>query len=137
MTLGGIKRSNQGHLVFIGLYIILSVLLDSVKVNSCPRQIFKSLTVAVIRYCTQCHIHEHVFFKCLLSYPYRVPVTVPAGLAAFPNDASVTPRTLCEIRFKDIKQYTMMTHGGHFAAMEEPRLLADDLFAFVKKVEQE
>ena len=29
LTLGGIKRSNQGHLVFIRLYIILSVLLDS------------------------------------------------------------------------------------------------------------
>ena len=29
LTLGGIERSNQGHLVFIGLYIILSVLLDS------------------------------------------------------------------------------------------------------------
>ena len=27
--LGGIERSNQGHLVFIGLYVILSVLLDS------------------------------------------------------------------------------------------------------------
>ena len=29
LTLGGIERSNQGHLVFIGLYIILGVLLDS------------------------------------------------------------------------------------------------------------
>ena len=29
LTLGGIEMSNQGHLVFIGLYVILSVLLDS------------------------------------------------------------------------------------------------------------
>ena len=29
LTLGGIERSNQGHLVFIGLYIMLDVLLDS------------------------------------------------------------------------------------------------------------
>ena len=29
LTLGGIERSNQGQLVFIGLYIMLSVLLDS------------------------------------------------------------------------------------------------------------
>ena len=33
LTLGDIERSNQGHLVFIGLYIILSVLLDSVTVR--------------------------------------------------------------------------------------------------------
>ena len=29
LTLGGIERSNQGHLVFIGMCIILNVLLDS------------------------------------------------------------------------------------------------------------
>ena len=29
LTLGGIERSNQGHLVFIWLCIILNVLLDS------------------------------------------------------------------------------------------------------------
>ena len=29
LTLGGIERSNQGHLVFFGLCIMLNVLLDS------------------------------------------------------------------------------------------------------------
>ena len=37
LTLDGIERSNQGHLVFIGLYIILSVLLDSGAVR--PRNL--------------------------------------------------------------------------------------------------
>lgn len=30
----------------------------------------------------------------------------------------------------------MMPRGGHFAAFEEPQLLADDIFRFVRKVEK-
>lgn len=29
-----------------------------------------------------------------------------------------------------------MPRGGHFAAFEEPQLLADDIFQFVRKVEK-
>ena len=29
-----------------------------------------------------------------------------------------------------------MPRGGHFAAFEEPKLLADDIFSFVKKTEE-
>ena len=35
LTLCGIERSNQGHLVFIGLCIILNILLDSGREASC------------------------------------------------------------------------------------------------------
>lgn len=66
-----------------------------------------------------------------------VKVTVPTGLAAFPHDVVVLPRAIAEVRYKNIVQYTVMPQGGHFAALEEPRLLADDLLAFVKKVESQ
>ena len=29
-----------------------------------------------------------------------------------------------------------MPRGGHFAALEEPELLAEDVFSFVEKLEQ-
>jgi len=36
--------------------------------------------------------------------------------------------------YKNLVQYTEMTRGGHFAAFEEPKLVADDIKAFAKKV---
>jgi microsomal epoxide hydrolase len=34
-------------------------------------------------------------------------------------------------RVYDVVHWTDMPRGGHFAAMEEPRLLADDVRAFI------
>lgn len=64
-----------------------------------------------------------------------VPVKVPVGLASFPHDLFYTPRVLAATRFKDIVQYSIMPRGGHFAAFEEPHMLADDIISFVLKKE--
>lgn len=42
------------------------------------------------------------------------------------------------VRLKHIKllSYTLMARGGHFAAMEEPQLLAEDIQKFTKMVEK-
>jgi pimeloyl-ACP methyl ester carboxylesterase len=56
-------------------------------------------------------------------------VTVPTGLAVFPRDLSQPPREWAE-RCYALTRYTAMPRGGHFAAFEEPDLLADDLRAF-------
>jgi pimeloyl-ACP methyl ester carboxylesterase len=62
--------------------------------------------------------------------PTRTPrVTVPTGLAVFPKDLSQPPREWAE-RCYAITRYTAMPRGGHFAAFEEPDLLADDLRAY-------
>ncbi len=39
------------------------------------------------------------------------------------------PREWAEAAF-NIQRWTVMPRGGHFAAMEEPQLLADDIRAF-------
>ncbi|KAM9476870.1 epoxide hydrolase 1-like [Clarias gariepinus] len=62
-------------------------------------------------------------------------VYVPTGLAAFPHELMHCPWTWAATRFTDIRSYTYMPRGGHFAAFEEPELLAQDLLQFVKKVE--
>jgi pimeloyl-ACP methyl ester carboxylesterase len=51
---------------------------------------------------------------------------VPAGFAIFPRDLSTPPRKWAE-RFFNVQRWTEMPRGGHFAAMEEPELLAEDL----------
>ncbi|XP_030626185.1 epoxide hydrolase 1 [Chanos chanos] len=66
---------------------------------------------------------------------YKTPVYVPMGLAAFPNELTHCPQTWARKKFKNITTYSYMPRGGHFAAFEEPELLAQDVFQFVRKVE--
>lgn len=54
---------------------------------------------------------------------------VPAAFALFPKDLSSPPREWAE-RFFNVQRWTEMPRGGHFAAMEEPELLAEDLRLF-------
>ena len=56
-------------------------------------------------------------------------VSVPTALAVFPRDLTQPPLSWAE-RTYDITRYTRMPRGGHFAAQEEPELLADDLRQF-------
>jgi microsomal epoxide hydrolase len=56
---------------------------------------------------------------------------VPTGFASFPRDLLPPPREWAE-RFFNIQRWTEMPRGGHWAAMEEPELLAEDLRAFFR-----
>jgi len=55
-------------------------------------------------------------------------VTVPTSFARFPVEISYPPREWLE-RFYNLVRYTEMPSGGHFAAAEEPQLLAEDIRA--------
>jgi pimeloyl-ACP methyl ester carboxylesterase len=66
----------------------------------------------------------------------RDRVNVPAGLALFPRDVGgVPPRRLAE-RTLDVRRYTEMRRGGHFAALEEPELYARDVIEFFRDLTQ-
>lgn len=56
-------------------------------------------------------------------------IEVPAGVALFPKEISLPPREWAE-RSLRVQRWTEMPRGGHFAAMEEPELLAEELRAF-------
>src|SRR5438477_1982860 len=51
---------------------------------------------------------------------------VPAAFALFPKDISQPPREWAG-RYFNVQRWTEMARGGHFAAMEEPELLAADI----------
>jgi pimeloyl-ACP methyl ester carboxylesterase len=61
------------------------------------------------------------------------PVTVPTAVAIFPADIVPAPRSFAE-RWFNLQRWTDMPRGGHFAAWEEPALLADDIRTFVSSV---
>jgi pimeloyl-ACP methyl ester carboxylesterase len=58
-------------------------------------------------------------------------IEVPAGVALFPKEANLPPREWGE-RSLRIERWTQMPRGGHFAALEEPQLLAEELRAFYR-----
>jgi pimeloyl-ACP methyl ester carboxylesterase len=58
-------------------------------------------------------------------------IDVPTGIALFPADILLPPRKCAERRL-NIARWTTMPRGGHFAAMEEPELLADEIRAFFR-----
>ncbi|HEY1908227.1 MAG TPA: alpha/beta fold hydrolase [Myxococcaceae bacterium] len=55
----------------------------------------------------------------------------PAGFALFPKDISTPPREWGE-RFFNVQRWTELPRGGHFAAMEEPQRLAEEIRAFFR-----
>jgi len=57
-------------------------------------------------------------------------VDAPTAVALFPADISQPPRSWAE-RTHRVVRYTTMPRGGHFAAIEEPDLLATDIAEFV------
>ena len=56
-------------------------------------------------------------------------VKPPVALALFPKEIPIPPRALAE-RGLNLVRWTEMPRGGHFAAMEQPELLANDLREF-------
>jgi pimeloyl-ACP methyl ester carboxylesterase len=62
----------------------------------------------------------------------RSPVVeAPTGIAVFPAELTFAPRLAAE-RYYNLKRWMEMPAGGHFAAMEEPGLLIDDLRALFR-----
>ena len=57
--------------------------------------------------------------------------SVPTGYAAFPHELTRPPQSWVE-RATNLQRFSKMARGGHFAAMEEPELLVEDIRAFFR-----
>jgi pimeloyl-ACP methyl ester carboxylesterase len=60
-------------------------------------------------------------------------VTVPTGVARYPKEILKFPRPWVE-RHYNVTRWEVMPRGGHFAAMEQPELFANDVRAFFATV---
>jgi len=55
----------------------------------------------------------------------------PLGVAVFPAELPMPPRSWVE-RCYNVQRWSLMPKGGHFAALEQPELLANDIRAFFR-----
>ena len=70
--------------------------------------------------------------------PWPVPdgetIKVPMGYAEFPKEILSPPRSLAQRTYADIRRWTRMPKGGHFAALEQPEALAREVVAFFQEL---
>jgi pimeloyl-ACP methyl ester carboxylesterase len=60
-------------------------------------------------------------------------IEVPSAVALFPADPPAgMPREWVERSYSDLRSFSRMPRGGHFPAMEEPELLAEDIRSFLR-----
>ena len=60
-----------------------------------------------------------------------VRIERPTGVARFPRDVMRVPRSAAERKY-DLRRWTEPDRGGHFAAMEQPEVLAREIRAFFR-----
>ena len=58
-------------------------------------------------------------------------IETPVGCAIFPKELFIPPRAWAEAAF-NVTHWTEMPRGGHFAALEEPELLTEDVRKFFR-----
>ena len=72
--------------------------------------------------------------------PWPIPegetVDVPTGYCEFPCEILRPPRSLADRAFTDIRRWSVMPRGGHFAAMEQPEALTDEIRAFFRPLRE-
>jgi len=68
--------------------------------------------------------------------PWPIPagatVDVPTGYAEFPKEILRPPRSLASRTYTDIRRWSVMEKGGHFAALEQPQALAREIREFFR-----
>ena len=62
--------------------------------------------------------------------PLGEKVLVPTGYCEFPKEMLRPQRKLAEKTYVDIKRWTKMEQGGHFAALENSEALSKEMFLF-------
>ncbi|WP_103344145.1 epoxide hydrolase family protein [Amycolatopsis sp. CA-126428] len=65
---------------------------------------------------------------------FRDKVTAPAGLSVYPRDITRPSRREAELRFTDLRWFEELPHGGHFAALEQPASLVEQVRGFFRLV---
>jgi pimeloyl-ACP methyl ester carboxylesterase len=72
-----------------------------------------------------------IYYENMHHLPPMGHIEVPTGIALFPADILLPPKEWT-MRNLNITRLTTMPSGGHFTAMEEPELLAEEIRAFFR-----
>lgn len=60
-------------------------------------------------------------------------VGIPVGFAKFPKEIPIPQKAFIEKGF-NLVHWSELPKGGHFPALEQPKLLGDDIKAFFRKI---
>ncbi|KAL6258665.1 hypothetical protein P5V15_010618 [Pogonomyrmex californicus] len=74
--------------------------------------------------------------RTLTSILESTPIKVPSTCAQFPHEIMEQSPSELKKRFVNLLRVTKMPRGGHFAAFEEPELLANDIWISVDEMEK-
>jgi pimeloyl-ACP methyl ester carboxylesterase len=72
-----------------------------------------------------------IYYENRVAPPVTGRVTVPTACALFPKEITTPPRKWVEARY-NLVRWTPMPRGGHFAALEQPELLVNDVREFFR-----
>lgn len=61
---------------------------------------------------------------------------MPTACARYVNDLIYQPSFLLKLKFKNLVRLTDFEQAGHFAAFEEPKIFADDVWASFKMIDK-
>ena len=68
--------------------------------------------------------------------PVNAKILTPTGYCEFPCEILRPPRSLATRTYTDIRRWTVMSRGGHFAAMEQPEALAVEIREFFRPLRE-
>ena len=64
------------------------------------------------------------------------PIDIPTGYSGFPYEVIRSSKRWLESRFSNLIHFNELDRGGHFAALEEPRLFVDEIRATFRRLRQ-
>lgn len=103
-------------------YFTLDSLLDNIMLY----YLTNSITTSV-------RIYKESFIEEALYEMARVQVSQPTGCAKFKNEIMHSPDFVLKDKFTNLIHTSHFADGGHFAAMQLPKVLYNDFIEFFKK----
>jgi pimeloyl-ACP methyl ester carboxylesterase len=97
---------------------------DEVLTNIMIYWVTQSITSSARLYFESAHANNNLF--------EHGRIETPTGYALFPGELYQPPRAWAEEQY-NIEHWTVQPKGGHFAALEQPTLLAEDLRHFFRR----
>lgn len=76
-----------------------------------------------------------MYYENTHSLPKLGKIEVPTGIALFPKDILLPPKTWVEDNL-NLVHWSIMPEGGHFTAMEAPQAFANDVIKFYQKIKK-
>ncbi|MGU3437700.1 epoxide hydrolase family protein [Actinomycetes bacterium M1A6_2h] len=89
-------------------------------------------TISVYWFTATATSSARLYWESFVSF--RDKVTAPSGLSVYPRDIARPSRREAEQRFTDLRWFEELPRGGHFAAMEQPESLVEQVRGFFRLV---